>query len=714
MVAVLAGLVVVLSLGLARAPAHAAPRAEDDPLVVRIDALLPSTLQPGEPVVVGGTVTNASDETWTDVNLHAFRSTTPITDTGSLAASAAIDPLEYVGERVITPSTWTTVDVLEPGQSAPFTLSIPWEELTIDAAAPGVYWFGVHALGAVDGVRPEYAVGRARTFLPLVAETDSQVEAAFVVPVRGTVWHEPDGQIARVPQWTRSLSEGGRLESLLDVADAAGASRLSWLVDPAVLVAVDRLAKGNPPRSLAPDPAKLPAEGAEGDGEAEPDGGETGAGQEGESPSPFVSEEPDHETTDEQAAAQAAATAWLERFRTAMAGQDVLALPYGDIDASAALAHDRELFDRSVTRSRVVMEATGVFATPALAPRDGILSAAAVEAAAPESTVLLGDTAFAVPPASPTSMVRMLGHKVIVTSTAAAAGGPAPAPDGDPIAVRQRLLSEASLRLAAGDTAPVVVMLPADWHPRDPADLFGPLELPWLRAVGINEVVDRPAVSATARDLVYTEEDLQGELDRPAFAAAREMIAAASQLEKVLTAVTTVEAQVADEALTTLSSAHRERPGRGVAAAEATTRYLRGQLASIEVEAPSKVTLSSQTGRFGATLVNGLDQIVTVRVAAESEDEVSLEDLGPITLAPASRTRIRPDITTDRLGIHDVRLVVTDVDGRPLGGSDVLPVRAAQASRIIWVVMGLGAAILVGAMALRLRRRLVAAREATA
>ena len=53
------------------------------------------------PVRITGTVTNQSAEAWTGVNLYAFASTTPIVDATSLAASAAVDPLEYVGDRIV-------------------------------------------------------------------------------------------------------------------------------------------------------------------------------------------------------------------------------------------------------------------------------------------------------------------------------------------------------------------------------------------------------------------------------------------------------------------------------------------------------------------------------------------------------------------------------------------------------------------------------------
>ena len=66
-------------------------------------------------------------------------------------------------------------------------------------------------------------------------------------------------------------------------------------------------------------------------------------------------------------------------------------------------------------------------------------------------------------------------------------------------------------------------------------------------------------------------------------------------------------------------------------------------------------------------------------------------------------------MTASRLGIHQVRLVVTDQDGTPLGGSASLPIRAARVSAIIWYIMVFGAVLLFGTIAVRVVRQVRAA-----
>jgi hypothetical protein len=696
-------------------------RATEDPLLVHLDSISPATLSDSdEPVTITGTLTNRSDEQWTDINLYAFISPAPIVDAANLAFSAGADEDAFVGERIVTPGTEDNVDVLDPGRSTDFSLTVPRSELLVTAS--GVYWLGVHASGVSPTLpRDEFADGRARTFIPLVPRTGGKnpdtVDAAIVLPVRETVWVAPDGRLARVGRWARSLDEGGRLNSILDAGDPTTGVPLTWLVDPAVLAAVARLAAGNPPRSITPDPDAPPVDPTEEPTE-EPASPTEGAPA---GPEPFATfadpippVDPEQELTEEEQQVAALAQAWLDRFKAATSGQTVLALPYGDLDVSADAAHGAAYYQQAVVRSSQVMSWLGVAASPALAPRDGILSRPAIEAATPDTTILMADTSFAVPPNAPQSMVRLLHHKVVVTSSGASAGGPSPTDADDPLALRQRLLSEAALRLQSGSRSPVVVMLPADWKPTDPSKLFSGLDVPWLDPVTVADLSLRPAVSMNAAGLAYTEEDEAAELDVTNFSAADQLTGRANQLAGVLTLQNLVRQQVADEVLMGLSTGHRANTVRAADSVQAAAGFMAEQLSSVTVDAPDAVTLSSESGNLGADVVNGLDQPVTVRIAVQSDGSLELEDLGPLQLSAGARFRILPRVTANRPGIHQVRLVVTDAQGEPLGGTTSLQIRAAQVSGLIWLLLAGGAVLLFGTIAIRLVRRIRARATPTA
>lgn len=679
--------------------AHAPARAESEPLIVHIDSLSPAALTDNDrPVRITGTVTNQSAEQWSGVNLYAFRSTTPIVDSTSLAASAAIEPEQYVGDRVVEPGSFDTVDLLQPGQTAGFSIRVPREQLGI--VEPGAYWIGVHAIGDSSVPRDEFADGRARTFIPYVERTRETVEAAVVLPVRDQVRHTASGRVSGVRRWSASLGDGGRLESVLDAGESAAGTPFTWLVDPAVLATVARLAAGNPRRSLAPDPAAtVPEDGSE-DSSEPPEAVVLGPGAPLGPPAP-----PEQQLTADKEAVAAVAQAWLDRFLALTAGRTVLSLPYGDLDVSAAATHGPVFHTDAVARGGEVMDALGIAYTPALAPPDGIVSPDALEAATPEGTVLLGDTSFAVPPDAPDSMVRVLDHDVVVTSSGAAAGGPLPTSADDPLALRQRLLSEAALRLSAGSTAPVVLVLPDDWFPQDPADLFSAFDVPWLEGVPVSDITSRDAVPVDDAVLSYTDEDAEDELGVASFSSAQALREQAAVMSGVLTNPNLVRQQATDEALATLSVQQRPRAAAAATSARRAANHLDDQLAGIDVVAPSSVTLSSEDGTLGATVVNGLDQPVTVMVSAESDGSLEVADSDVLRLAPGARSRLLLDVAASRLGIHRVRLVVTDQDGTPLGGAASLPVRAAQVSAIIWYILVFGAALLFGTIVVRVVRQ---------
>lgn len=677
-------------------PAGAAQAEEQDPLQVHLVSISATVPRKGK-VRIAGTVTNTSDSEFTRVNLHAFRSESPISDPAALSASAAIAPQEYVGPRITTPGTFATVDVLAPGASARFSMAVPVDLLGL--TEPGVYWIGVHALGDGEVPRDDFADGRARTFIPVLPPGRQRQEAAIVLPVRQAVWYEDDGSLAATDQWQRLLGDGGRLEHLLDIAEEQPPTAFTWLVDPAVIDAVDRLAAGNPARSLAPDPT-VPGQ--------EPATPSPAPGD--ESPSPAT--EPDDEGEVGGGVLSAAASAWVERFVAATAGRDVLALPYGDLDVSAAARNDPDRLVQARSRADAVLAEHGITARAAYAPEDDAVSAEALRASPTDTVVLVGDQAFAAPPTSPDSVVRIAERTVVVASAGAQMGGPAPTAAHDPLAVRQRLVSEAALRALAGSRTPIVLTLPSRWQPEDADALFSAFDEPWLSSVSVVDLASRPALPLPESSLAYPALHQRAELPATSFAAATRLDEAASLMEDVLTLETTVESQVRDEALVTLSQQHRRRAGTAAGAALAARRSLTAQLASITVEAPTAVTLSSDSGPLGASVINGLDQPVSVVVEVIGDDDIQVSGSGVRELAARARASVRFEAVARRAGVHRVDLRVTSPEGVPLGSSTELPIRAAQVSGIIWVVMAAGAALLFGAIGLRLWRQIRARRDA--
>lgn len=699
--AVLAGLLAagLAALG-AQAPAIAAPADDGDPLVVHLDTIDPVLPRSGN-VEITGTVTNVSQDTYTRINLHAFSSENPITESATLVSSAASEPGDFVGPRVTEPGTFDTVPQLAPGETASFSDSVPVELLEMDPSVEGVYWIGVHAFG--DGAVPRDGIadGRARTFIPARPGKGTSPEASVILSIRSRVWFTEQGKVAGLDRWARRLAEGGTLDGVLDMADSAGSTPYSWLVDPAVLVALTRLERGNPARNIVPNP-NLPDQQAATETPAPDDGADpdqTVVGYDSLAP-PTARTDPEP-SPQEQSLASASAE-WLNRYRDLVGDQPVLTLPFGDLDVSAAVRNDRARLDQAVARSAEAMAVLRLPSRPAVSPTSDLLSPEALQAVAPDTVVLLGDSAFDLPPETPNSVVKMLGHKVLVTSTAAESGGPGPTAATDPLALRQRLLSEAALRALDDNSAPLIITLPTVWRGADAEEFFARLDQPWLDLVPVEQIADRSAVGLPASSLNYTPLDQQAELGADNFAAATQASNAAALLEQVLYLQTTIEAQVRDEALVTLSEQHRARPRPALRAAGRVEQAMRDYLGEIKIEAPRAVTLFSASGKLGATLVNNLDQPVTVQIRPTTDGQLTLSGVGDRTLGPKARSVLRYEATTDQLGVHNVRLAVTSVDGAPLGSVDELPIRAARVSALVWVAMAGGALVLFGMIGYRL------------
>ncbi len=681
-----------------RQAASPASRQDESALGVTIDALSPSYLPAQGPVQVNGTLTNHTDDRWAAINLHLFIADSPITSPEELAEATELDPAEPVGDRITTPGTFDTVTSLEPGASEQFSIRVGRSDLGV--TEPGVYWFGVHALGESDELRDSIADGRARTFLPLVPRGRGSVNTALVIPIRHEVRYAPGGRIIDAPAWAKTLDIGGPLRSLVDFGAAAGSRPVTWLVDPAVPDAVRDLVAGNPPRPLD---ETVPTA----DGSASP------------SPTPDPSDSPASESPPgepeeapvgaPQNAASEPGAAWLERLREALGGDEVLTLPYGDLDVSAAAERQPEMYQQARRRTGAVLEAWDLDTTAAIASPSGYLRPEAVRMLDRRSTTLVSDQMFGLPVPA---LAEVSGHTVTVTSSGAAAGGPGPDDPLGLMAVRQQILSEAALRLLSPGRRPLVVVLPTEWNPGSTSGFFSGLDVPWLDLTDVDAATPERAERVDDDQLDYPESQVVRELDAANFASADALIQIGKTLDQVLVRNDAVADEVLSEALNGLSYSSREHPDASRAEADRSRQHISRQLSSIRVEAPPAVTLSSTTGRFSATIANNLDHPVRVRVESLADAPLTISDTDTIEIAAGGRSSVLLEAATTQLGVHKVELVVTAEDGTPLGSKATLPVRSAQVSQVIWVILGTGVALLFGAIVVRLVRRVRRARAA--
>ena len=682
-------------------PRQSAPTT---PLSVTIDSLSPSYIPRRGPIRVTGSVTNEDKAPWTTVYMFAFMGSSPIRSTAELAAASQVDPTAEVGGR-ITSGGYGKIDSIAPGETVQYAITVPHSQIHVTEA--GVYWFGVHALGTGPDGRIEGADGRARTFLPLVPPTHRLVDTALVLPLRRTANYAPDGSIEDVGGWNTALAPGGRLRSMVDFGASAGNRPITWLLDPGLPDVVRSLTLGNPARSLAP-PAVGTTSGD--DSTSSP----STSPQAGTEPSPSPDSSPGTGTSDAEASALAAVassgSAWLDRLHEALSGQEILGLPYGDLDVAAAAEHDPALYRRARQRSGTELAPWGLPMSPAVSAPGGYIDAPALRATPGGTKVLVTDREFL---DEPPVVARAGRARLVTTSSGAAQGGPGPDDPLAPVALRQRILAEAALHLLAPGDKPLVVVLPSYWTPSATTGFFEGLDVPWLHLTTVDDVASRRAQTVSTDRLDYPAGRDRVELDSANFSSAESLIRAGVTLQGVLTDNTSLASTVADQAMSSTSYGHRVSPDSSRAATDRSRSWIDQELGSIQIDAPRAVTLSSTSGRFAATLTNGLDEPVTVSIQALTDEPHAIRGPETVELGPGGRTTVLLNASLGTFGVHNVTLMVTDSKGHPLGSTDQLPIRSAQVSKVIWLILGTGLALLFSAIAVRLFRRIRAARHSS-
>lgn len=668
--------------------------ATTEPLQVEITSLNPSYLPDRGPVTLTGTVTNGNEKRWRAIRVYAFMADTPMRSTAELDAAVDTPVDAVVGDRILLPGTFDELGRLAPGESKDFTITLRRDQLP--AEDPGVYWFGAHALGTDSTAAPDtFADGRARTFIPLVpSRTPGSLRTSVVIPVRRAVRHAANGQIRATPRWAAELDDGGRLRSLVELGAAAGSNPVTWMIDPAVPDAVARLVAGNLPRTLADTLPPVEGDPTGTDESDPPSPSESGDEEPTDPDEPADPEGPDNAATEP-------GIAWLDRFEDAVADDEVLALPYGDLDVAAAAAEAPDFYELAVGRVGTVMDRLGIATKPAVGGSNGFLPPEALYVLEGGETVVLNDAALS--REEPVTSAVVEGQEVLFASSAVARGGPGPGARRSEIALRQRLLAEAAVRLLFHDRTPLLVVLPGDWQPENPSSFWSGLDPDWLELTDTDDLGTGPEV-ASEEIVTPVAQDLTA-LDPENFEASRALIEAGRRLDNVLPRNDRIASQTFDEALTSVSYTQRDRAPAARSDTLGSVAWIERRLSRVRVRTPRGVTLSSATGSFPTLVTNQLDHPVRVMLEAMSLGDVQVETSAPLELAAGSRQTVILNAEASSPGVHYVRVRVTDENGNPLGASRRVAIRSAEVSQVIWVILGLGVGLLFVAIAIRVVRR---------
>ena len=660
----------------------AGSRAAPQDLEVTLDELTPSVLPRSRPVVMRGSITNTTSETLTDVNVHPLTSFSPMTTAREIEVSVESDPESFIGQRIITAGYFDSVGDLAPGASISWRVRVPASALQI-SGEEGVYWIGVQVLAADEtGAREVH--GRARSFIPLMEGRHEAVPTSLLLPVRRPVQRSSEGRVRRADEWSADLDPGGRLANLAAFVRSSGTTPVTWLIDPAVLDAADQLARGNPRRSLEP---------------TEPAPGEDDAEQQ--------AQEAEARAAEAERNGLPEAARWLEDMQSLTARNPVLALPYGDLDVAAAARYSPGLYNQARSLSNEMLGELDIESTPALVPPSGLINPAGLGLTPVDTEVFLSDEALPETyddPADVPPVVESDGRRFAVTDHRVAVGGPGPDARTGMVALRQRLLAEAAVRSLAGNTSDLVVDLPFDFDPGTGSGVFfDGLEQSFLDMVPAK--VDRTGEAPTVDKVSYPARQVIRELNEANFASTQRFIDAGARLDGILVRNDEIGDAVLLEALCTASYMLRDDPVAAQVDADDATAWLEARLQRVRIEAPSFVLLSSDKGPFAVTVTNDLDQPVRVRIEAQTRDDLVIQAPEEVSLEAATRQTIELSAEAGSIGVHPVRLVLTDEDGQPIGSADEIDIRSNTVGTVIWVIMGIGVGILAISIPVRFARK---------
>ncbi|ACQ82447.1 conserved hypothetical protein [Beutenbergia cavernae DSM 12333] len=639
-----AALVALLGLGGAALATTPAVADEAGGVSVEITDLLPAVALPDDELVIRGTVENTADSVLEDPTVSLrVQWRTPNWRT---ALELWLDPEGGVASRNVV--TQPLDGDLAPGDRVPFEIRIPVEEAGV--AATESSW-GARGLEVRAGDATRSASDRTvGVFYPDTDPLPAPTELSVLLPLA------PDAS-----EWEAARAEERPVgdvaaERLTELAGLGGPD-VSWALDPSV---------------LASDP--LPAE---------PDDDPTAPatdGTGGTTDPPSGTEAPtDGGADDDGAAADGAdAVADLTRtLRTASAGRDVVALPYGDADSGnviragqpSLLAQARErgagLTDEADLRvlADVAWPAGGELDQQVA---DGLADAGydtlvmPSSLVAPTTPITYTPTGRASLPASDgTTLDAALWDPEL--STALGGAGT------DELTSRQLLLGLTAVIARERPLDARGLLAVVDREAMADADLDALAErlealeqAPWLDVVPLRSLLGRPDEALDRAALPAEGDPLDDGTELTLARTAAEL----TRADGVATALADPEPVlrgVRDDLLSVSSTAWRGRPEGRLATLEDATAALDDVLSGIGVTPPgSHINLIAQEGSIPIDVTNALDQEVTVTVVLSSSDPVLVvEDTPQLTLPPADGGT--PSVTTVRVPVHGVKNGDVDV-----------------------------------------------------
>ena len=651
-------------------------RATD--LVATIDSVSPSTLERGTDLHVKGVVDNVGSETFENAKVYLDVGYDPARSRETLAEFAA--NTGGFGNRVVDIGYFDELGRLKPDTTTDYSLRIPFNRLPI-SGEPGIYHIAVTVIAGEETREP---VARADTVIPLLPETTSgdpldKTGVVTLIPMAAEIRRTANG-IFLDDDLAGSIAYGGQLRNLLDFVEAAPANTLEVVLDPALRQAITDMADGYRVQTTAEYDANEPGHPGEGQNDAQ---------------------------------------RFLEDLDATIARQDLIFMAWASPDASAlgtgrmlgvvgsaVRASQRYAADQRITTNVASWPFAGAATRRGLAV--AAVSGAPLRIISQRSLVnLRGTGADGSYPPSQVQVATVAGPTTaLVTRTDVA--GDVIEPDMSAEQLLQDIVSEATVRsLDNGPEAVSVIAVPFGWDPGNA-----------VRRKDLRQAYDFPTVAPTTAVAASQEEAVpyNGPIRMPRVVAGLspsvlDSVAELRNKGRVYTELLTDQDRAIrrfDQMLAeSATSLWRNDSIARVVVNDRAARQAGHRASRVSVTGPTFLALSSESGRFPLTVSNGLPDAVTVQVVVRADNPaVRVDPIDELSLEPGQRRDIEATARTDGSGLTTVRIQLTTTSHRPVGRPWSFDIRSTQIGLAIWIVMGIGGAILFGAAARRIYVRI--------
>ncbi|MFF2351937.1 DUF6049 family protein [Kitasatospora sp. NPDC058115] len=717
------GAALVLASALPGLPAAAAPAAgtgearpaadatvtAEYPVTLTIESVNKPVAVPNGTVTVSGHVTNGGKSVLKSAHATVRKpwAGKPLT-TRSEVAGVLTRTTPQGSDGISLDSPQYALNELGPGQSQPYTLSVAVADLQL--TTEGVYELAVDVWGStVDNAR-DRPLGIARTFLPYnPTPTEAQPSKVTTLwplvhaPVLAAQTLSDNDQtvpVLRDDSLAAEFAPGGRLYALVETGSSL--TGLTWVVDPDLLDTAFAMTRDY--RVQKPGTAGNAAK----------------------------------EENTVRGTGTAAATAWLEKLRAAVAkpGSQVVALPYADPDL-ASIAHNAPELEgidaalgkaatagRLTVEGRLSVDTRSDVAWPYRGYLDQRIASVAQRAGAglvlvdggsmPESDALKYTPSAARPIGN--------GQTAVVADQVVSSlfEGDLATPQDQTLAV-QRFLAETFVisRQEPQNPRGLLVMPPRDLTAATAKVLAGALQAAqdgkWVEPVKLDVLAqaapDPKANTAVPAPTDYPARVRDSELPAADLTATTRIQADLDTLMQVLTLPQRVRGPFSAAMVRSLSTEWRTRAPEGGVYREGVQSYLNELTRAVKVPPKRVITFAGDTGVLQVSVRNDLTQTVTnlkLVLSPSQPNRLRVELPAEELVLPASQSvtlRFPAEAKNNGTVFMTAQLYTTGPDPKPYGAPVVFRVEVTSVTNGVLYVFGGGLVLLLLAALRFLRQR---------